>query len=92
MEEESQIRQDFIDYISPRITALLERPPHRAGNVSSVQLLGTDVWSQMNHYALLVEVDIGDPGVDQGLVPPGGEVTLIGSYDELRRWPEEDPA
>jgi hypothetical protein len=90
MNEEMQIRQDFIDSIAPVLTSLLERPVSRAGNVSEVHLLGTDVWSQMNHYLLLVLVDIGDPGIDlASLVPDGGEATVVGSYSALRQWPDE---
>lgn len=89
MAEEQQIRQDFIDRISPQLTALLERPPRRSGNVTNIELLGTNVWSEMNHYLLTLSVDIGDPRIELGaLVPYGGEATVIGSYGELQQWPE----
>ena len=90
MNEEEEIRQDFIDYVSPKLAALVAKPLRRSGNVSRIQLLGTSVWSQMNHYLLLISVDIGDPSIDlHALVPPGGKATRIGSYGELREWPEE---
>lgn len=90
MNEETQIRQDFIDHVSPQLVALLERPVHHSGNVFGIELLGTDVWSQMNHYVLLVTVDIGDPRIDlDELVTSGGETTLIGSYASLQKWPEQ---
>lgn len=90
MNEETQIRQDFMDFVSPQLALLPDRPPRRAGNVSRVELLGTGVWSQMNHYLLLISVDIGDPGIDlDALVPPGGHATVIGSYDKLQQWPEK---
>ncbi|MDQ1412107.1 MAG: hypothetical protein QOE07_695 [Acidimicrobiaceae bacterium] len=88
--EELQIRQEYIDRVAPVLGALLERPARRSGNATEVQLLGTDVWSQMNHYLLLVTVDIGDPGIDlSALVPGGGEATVIGSYANLRQWPAD---
>jgi hypothetical protein len=67
MEEEMEARRNFIDTVSPYLKSLPERPPHRAGNVSRVELLGRDVWSQLNRYLLLVTVDIGDPGIEQEL-------------------------
>jgi hypothetical protein len=90
MDEEERIQQELIDFVSPQLASLVERSPRRSGNVSRVQLLGTDVWSQMNHFLLLISVDIGDPSIDlHALVPPGGKATRIGSYSELRQWPEQ---
>jgi len=91
MKEESQIRQEFLEHVSPQLAALIERPPARAGNVSRVQLLGTDVWSQMNHYVLLVEVDIGEPQIDLDALAPGAQTGVIGSYSQLQQWPERTP-
>ena len=91
MKEESQIRQEFVEHASTQLAPLIERPPARAGNVSSIQLMGTDVWSQMNHYLLLVEVDIGDPRIDLDSLAPGGQAAVIGSYSLLRQWPERSP-
>jgi hypothetical protein len=89
MDEEKQARQEFIDAIAPTLASLPERPARRAGNVRSVELLGGNVWSELNRYLLLVEVDIGDPGIDlTSLVPAGGEVSVIGSYAPLQRWRE----
>jgi hypothetical protein len=64
-------------------------PPHRQGNVSSIELLGTGVWSLLNHYLLLVSLDIGDPGIDRELLamlPKGSKVTVVGSYQSLQTW------
>jgi hypothetical protein len=89
MQEETAARQAFIDRVSPELAALLTRPPRRAGNVARVELLGTDVWSELNHYLLLVEVDIGEPDIDLGsLLPPGSESSVIGSYASLQTWPD----
>ena len=57
MDEEMKARDGFTDIVSPYLKSLPERPPHRAGNVSRVELLGRDVWSELNHYLLLVTVD-----------------------------------
>ncbi len=87
MEEESRYRQEFLDYVSPRLAALLERGPRRSANVQRVELHGADTWSNLNHYLLMVTVDIGGPGfeLDQ-LLPPDAEATIIGDYDLLASW------
>jgi hypothetical protein len=91
MQEELAARQAFIDRISPALAELPNRPPHRAGNVSRIELRGTGVWSQMNHYLLLVDVDIGTPDLDlDTLLPPGSQTAVIGSYASLQTWPAED--
>ena len=90
MREEEKARQEFLNFVGPKLASLPGRPPRRQGNVERVELLGGDVWSQLNHYLLLVSFDIGDPHIDwASLVPPGGEVTVIGSYAPLRHWPED---
>lgn len=54
MDEETQARQNFIDIVSPHLKSLPAGSPHRASNVSSIELLGLNVWSQLNHYLLHV--------------------------------------
>ena len=91
MDEEMEARRNFIDTVSPYLKSLPERPPHRAGNVSRVELLGRDVWSQLNRYLLLVTVDIGDPGIERELsafLPQGTQVSSLGDFDSLKEWPE----
>jgi len=91
MDEEMKARQDFIDTVSPYLKSLPERSPHRAGNVSRVELLGRDVWSELNHYLLLVTVDIGDPGIEQelsALLPQGTQISAGGVFNSLQEWPE----
>jgi hypothetical protein len=91
MDEEMEARRNFIDTVSPYLKSLPERPPHRAGNVSRVELLGRDVWSQLNRYLLLVTVDIGDPGIEQELsafLPQGTQVSSLGDFDSLQEWQE----
>ncbi|CAB3810219.1 hypothetical protein LMG28614_07230 [Paraburkholderia ultramafica] len=90
MSEEAKARQEFLDFVGPKLAAFPRRPARRQGNVDRVELLGANVWSHLNHYLLLVSVDIGDPGIDwASLVPPGGEVTIIGSYAPLQHWPDD---
>ncbi len=90
MAEEMAARQEFLGRVSPTLASLPSRPPRRAGNVTRVELLGTDVWSKMNHYLLLVSVDIGDPDIDLGsLLPPGSDFSVIGSYAPLESWPND---
>jgi hypothetical protein len=94
MAEESQARQQFLDLVSPYLKSLPKRPPHRSGNISRVELLGREVWSQLNHYLLLVTVDIGDPRMDElpALLPEGSQVATIGSFGSLEEWSESDSA
>jgi hypothetical protein len=94
MAEESQARQQFLDLVSPYLESLPKRPPRRSGNVSRVELLGREVWSQLNHYLLLVTVDIGDPRMDElsALLPEGSQVATIGSFGFLRDWSKPDSA
>ena len=87
MAEESQYRQEFLDYLSPKIEALLARPPRRAANVVSAELQGATTWGRLNHYLLEISVDIGGPGFDpKDLVPPGADVMVIGDYSPLQTW------
>jgi len=95
MAEESQARQKFLDLVSPYLESLPKRPPRRAGNVSRVELLGRGVWSQLNHYLLLVTVDSGIGGVEEellALLPEGSEVAAVGSFSSLQEWPAPDSA
>jgi hypothetical protein len=89
MAEEEKARQKFLDTVSPYLASVPKRPLHRQGNVSSIELLGTGVWSQLNHYLLLLDVDIGDPGIDRELLamlPKGSKVSVVGSYQPLQTW------
>lgn len=89
MAEEMQARQKFLDIVSPFFETLPNRPPHRSGNVSRVELLGGGVWSQLNRYLLLVDVDIGEPGIDQELLailPAGSRVSVVGAFDPIETW------
>ena len=91
MEEESRYRQEFLDYVSPRLAGLLERPPQRAANAVRVELHGADTWSNLNHYLVMVTVDIGGPGFElKELLPPEAEATIIGDYDLLESWPRSE--
>jgi hypothetical protein len=93
MAEELQARQTFLDIVSPYLETLPDRPPHRSGNVSRVELLGGGVWSQLNRYLLLVDVDIGEPRIDQellALLPAGSKVSVVGAFDAMQTWPEAE--
>ena len=90
MAEEMAARERIVDGLRPYLSSLPERPPHRAGNVSHVQLLGENTWSNLNHYAVLVTVDIGDPGLEEGLrevLPEGSAVVVKGEYTPMEEWP-----
>lgn len=84
--EELAIRQEFLDYVTPKLAELPCRPPHRLGNVSHVELIGGNEWSQFNHYVVILTVDIGiPPGLDE-IVPDGGELTVLGPFEALESW------
>jgi hypothetical protein len=87
-EEELAIRQEFLDYVTPKLAELPRRPSHRLGNVSRVELIGGNEWSQFNHYVVILTVDVGiPPGLDE-IVPAGGELTVLGPFEALQTWPE----
>jgi hypothetical protein len=89
MDEEQAARDKTMDALRPYLESLPKRPPHRSGNVSRVQLLGNNTWSNLNHYALLVAVDIGDPGIEQGLrdvLPEGSDIVVHADLTSLDEW------
>jgi hypothetical protein len=54
-------------------------------------LLGRNVFSQLNHYLLLVTVDIGDPGIEghlSALLPRGTQISVVGEFTPVKEWPE----
>lgn len=86
MNEEQEVRQKFLDAVAPLLASLPERPLRRQWECSARRPLGTDVWSNLNHYLVLVTVDIGDPGVDlTSVLPAGAEVSVVGSYKPTAR-------
>jgi len=89
MDEEMHARQKFLDIVSPYFESLPKRPLRRAGNVSRVELLGRRVWSELNHYLLLVTVDIGGLPIEQELsakLPQGSKVSVVGDFEFLQAW------
>jgi hypothetical protein len=91
MEEESRYRQEFMDFVSPKIAALLERPPRRSANAVRAEIHGMDTWSNLNHYLLMVTVDISGPGFElDEVLPPEADATIIGAYAPLATWPPSE--
>ena len=91
MDEETRARQRFVDMVTSYLKSLPRTRPHRAGNVTRVELLGRNVFSQLNHYLLLVTVDIGDPGIEghlSALLPQGTQISVVGEFTPLKEWPE----
>ena len=90
MAEEMAARQKFLDLVSPLLGKLPNRPFRRGGNISRISLHGASVWSRLNRYVLLIDVDIGVPPVDQELraiLPAGAKVTLVGGdYSPVQIW------
>jgi hypothetical protein len=90
MAEETAARERILDVLRRYLSSLPERPPRRAGNVSRVELLGGNTWSKLNHYAVLVRVDIGDPGLEEELkpiLPEGSTILVRGTFESLEEWP-----
>ena len=91
MDEETRARQRFVDMVTSYLKSLPRTRPHRAGNVTRVELLGRNVFSQLNHYLLLVTVDIGDPGIEghlSALLPQGTQISVVGEFTPVKEWPE----
>ena len=88
MKEEQQARQEFLDAVTTALASLPGKPSRRSGNVSRVELLGGSVWSKLNHYLLLLTVDMGEPDIDwASILPRGAKVSTVGSYSPLHEWP-----
>ena len=91
MDEETRARQRFVDMVTSYLKSLPGTRPHRSGNVTRVELLGRNVFSQLNHYLLLVTVDIGDPGIEghlSALLPQGTQISVVGEFTPVKEWPE----
>jgi len=95
MSEEAQLRQNLLDLVSPYLESLPKRSARRQGDVLRVELLGSDVWSQFNHYLLLVTADVGETGIEQqlpALLPEGSKVSVVGaSFQPLQKWQRQEP-
>ena len=91
MDEETRARRRFIDTVASYLESLPSTPSHPAGNVTRVELLGRNVFSQLNHYLLLVTVDIGNPGIEghlSALLPHGARISVVGEFAPVQAWPE----
>ena len=91
MDEETRARQRFIDTVASYLESLPSTPSHPAGNVTRVELLGRNVFSQLNHYLLLVTVDIGNPGIEgrlSAMLPQGTQISVVGEFAPVQAWPE----
>ena len=91
MDEETRARRRFIDTVASYLESLPSTNSHRAGNVTRVELLGRNVFSQLNHYLLLVTVDIGNPGIEghlSALLPHGARISVVGEFAPVQAWPE----
>ncbi len=88
MNEELAIRQEFLDYVGPRLAELPKRPPHAVANVSRVELDGGNVWSQLNHYLVVLTVDVGIPDDLDELFLADADLTVLGPYEALETWSE----
>jgi len=90
MDEETRARRRFIDTVASYLESLPSTPSHPAGNVTRVELLGRNVFSQLNHYLLLVTVDIGNPGIEghlSALLPQGARISVVGEFAPVQAWP-----
>ena len=90
MDEETRARQRFIDTVASYLESLPSTSPHAAGNVTRVELLGRNVFSQLNHYLLLVTVDIGNPGIEgrlSAMLPQGTQISVVGEFAPVQAWP-----
>ena len=64
---------------------------HLAVTTRRPELLGRNVFSQLNHYLLLVTVDIGNPGIEgrlSAMLPQGTQISVVGEFTPLKEWPE----
>jgi hypothetical protein len=95
MAEEQRFRQSFLDGVSAYLESIPQRGFHRSGNVSRVELLAKEIWSEMNHYLLILEVDIGDVDLSEltSHLPEGSKVEVVGgNYDSISEWTRSSKA
>ncbi|WP_433521265.1 hypothetical protein ACQPZ2_28440 [Nocardia pseudovaccinii] len=86
MREEKAARDKVLQSLVPFLQSLPHRPPRRAGNVFGFELLGASTWSNLNHYLLLLDVDIvGGRLVDElaKVLPSGSSVSVVGDFEPL---------
>jgi len=86
MDEEKAARDSVLQGLVPFLQSLPNRPPTRAGNVTGFDLLGSNTWSTLNSYLLLLNVDIGHGGVAEEIskvLPEGSQVSVLGEFASL---------
>jgi hypothetical protein len=86
MAEESAARDKILKILLPFLDSLPKRPPRRSGNVTGFDLLGAKVWSRLNHYLLLLEIDIADnqvPDELSKLLPQRSQISVLGEFESL---------
>jgi hypothetical protein len=91
--ENDDVQQDVVDRLSTFVFSLPDRPPHRAGNVISVQLFEgnrADGWSS---FLVIADTDSFAGGLEEGLaesLPPGSQVLMLGELSLIGSRPTDD--
>ena len=91
--EDAGPQQDVIDTLSAFLFSLPDRPPHRAGNVISVQLFEGDQVDGWSSFLVMADTDSFAPGLEEGLaesLPPGSQVLMLGELSLIGSRPADD--
>jgi hypothetical protein len=84
--------QDVIDRLSEFLFSLPDRPPHRAGNVISVQLLQGDRADGWSSFLVMADTDSFAAGLEEGLaesLPPGSQILMLGELSVIGSRPAD---
>lgn len=78
--------REVIDRLSTFLFSLPKRPPHRAGNVMSVQLWQGDQLDGWSSFLVMADTDSFAAGLEEGLaesLPPGSQVLMLGELSVI---------
>jgi hypothetical protein len=92
--EDDDAQQDVVDRLSAFLFSLPGRPPHRAGNVISVQLFRGERVDGWSSFLVMADTDSFAPGLEEGLVealPAGSQVMMLGLLSLIGPRPTGDP-
>ena len=90
-DDDEGAEQKVIDTLSAFLFSLPDRPPHRAGNVMSVQLWQGDQLDGWSSFLVMADTDSFAAGLEEGLaesLPPGSQVLMLGELSLIGSRPE----
>ena len=90
--EDDAAERHVVQALSSFVFSLPERPPRRAGNVTSVQLWQGDRLDGWLSFLVMADTDSFAAGLEEGLVesvPSGSQVLMLGELSVIGSRPGE---